>query len=306
MRQLSFVLPSLKMDMLLNPEHYQVYSFKWPISNIVNCTNKELLHFAWNIKAKELHFPSLRAFFVSFCFLVIWLFVFITDSEHCKMHQSHKLEIRWLTEVPNVQRQSWPTSFLPWLWNIHRSETNWLDWDNQAVSQLRPKDSAMNNGEQVTETGQTALQLPALFPTGNGTTRPYWGWTHVKGVVEVRHTPWLTWIKRKFTFHSWVQWLRCKNDSPLWEVNCNFKLIGFERLHPPPTLTIRVMSTSLPELKMIANTTGYVPRLYSQSQLNLFPEASAGQTYRKNCWKRNSKGNKQAQVNVGHWSEKTR
>lgn len=57
---------------------------------------------------------------------------------------------------------------------------------------------------------------------------------------------------------------------------------------------------------MIANTTGYVPRLYSQSQLNLFPEASAGQTYRKNCWKRNSKGNKQAQVNVGHWSEITR
>lgn len=139
MRQLSFVLPSLKMDMLLNPDHYQVYSFKWPISNIVNCTNKELLHFAWNIKAKELHFPSLRAFFVSFCFLVIWLFVFITDSEHCKMHQIHKLEIRWLTEVPNVQRQSWPTSFLPWLWNIHRSETNWLDWDNQAVSQLRPR-----------------------------------------------------------------------------------------------------------------------------------------------------------------------
>lgn len=167
--------------MLLNPDHYQVYSFKWPISNIVNCTNKELLRFAWNIKAKKWHFPSLRAFFVLFCFLVIWLFVFITDSEHCKMHQIHKLQIRWLTEVTNVQRQSWPTFFLPWLWNIHRSETNWLDWDNQAVSQLRPKSSAMNNGEQVTETGQTALQLPALFPTGNGTTQPYWGWMQCKG-----------------------------------------------------------------------------------------------------------------------------
>lgn len=45
----------------------------------------------------------------------------------------------------------------------------------------------MNNGEQVTETGQTALQLPVMLhrPAGTRKTRPYKDDMLVKGVVEV-------------------------------------------------------------------------------------------------------------------------
>lgn len=45
----------------------------------------------------------------------------------------------------------------------------------------------MNNGEQLTETGQTALQLPVMFhrPAGTRKTRPYKDEMLAKGVVEV-------------------------------------------------------------------------------------------------------------------------
>lgn len=45
----------------------------------------------------------------------------------------------------------------------------------------------MNNGEQVTGTGQTALQLPVMFhrPAGARKTQPYKEDKLVKGVVEV-------------------------------------------------------------------------------------------------------------------------
>lgn len=45
----------------------------------------------------------------------------------------------------------------------------------------------MNNGEQVAETGQTALQLPVMFhePAGSRKARPYKEEMLAKGVVEV-------------------------------------------------------------------------------------------------------------------------
>lgn len=53
--------------------------------------------------------------------------------------------------------------------------------------QARPMRTMMNNGEQVTETGQTALQLPVMLhrPAGTRKTRPYKDDMLVKGVVEV-------------------------------------------------------------------------------------------------------------------------
>lgn len=152
---------------------------------------------------------------------------------------------------------------LPWLWNIHRSETNWLDWDNQAVSQLRPKSCGNEQWRTGDRNRSDCIAATCTLPNRQ---RAHTATVHVEGAAEVRRTPWLPWMKwMKFTFHSRVtttgiQHWKSSLRSGLW---FETKIIWT----PPPTTNHCWRQDLHLNWKWLQAPQVMPPCLYPQSQL---------------------------------------